>query len=152
MENRGGHYLRELLEMLKKDLFVLEKTEASCCGMTLSQCHVILAIGKAGEVSLNELAGLLNLDSSTISRSVDNLFNKGLVSRKVDERDRRYVRISLTEMGKEVYGEIERNLADYFERVFSSIPEEKRHQVLESLKLLLDAVRENRCCEEGFLW
>ncbi|TYP53756.1 MarR family winged helix-turn-helix transcriptional regulator [Thermosediminibacter litoriperuensis] len=146
MENKGSHYLRELIRMLVRNLGVLEKSEASCCGTTLSQCHAIVEIGRAGEISLNELAELLNLDNSTISRSVNNLVNQGLVSRETDPEDRRYVRIRLTEEGYGVYRAVESSMEDYFERIFTSIPEEKRGQVLESLQILIEAVRKNKCC------
>ncbi|ADL07232.1 MarR family winged helix-turn-helix transcriptional regulator [Thermosediminibacter oceani] len=146
MEDRGSHYLRELIRMLVRNLGVLEKSEASCCGTTLSQCHTIVEIGRAGEISLNELAELLNLDNSTISRSVNNLVKQGLVVRETDPEDRRYVRIRLTKEGYGVYEAVESSMEAYFERIFTTIPEEKREQVLESLQILIDAVRKNKCC------
>ncbi|MCG0274896.1 MAG: MarR family transcriptional regulator [Thermosediminibacteraceae bacterium] len=146
MESKGSHILRELIRILMRNLGVLEKSEASCCGTTLSQCHTIVEIGRAGEISLNELAELLNLDSSTISRSVNNLVKQGLVVRETDPEDRRYVRIKLTKEGYEVYKAVESSMENYFERILTSIPEEKRDKVLESLQLLIDAIRKNKCC------
>jgi DNA-binding MarR family transcriptional regulator len=68
----------------------------------MAQCHAVVEIGRAGGISLAELAGLLNLDSSTMSRTVNNLVNSGYVIRELDPKDRRYVTIELTENGRTV--------------------------------------------------
>jgi hypothetical protein len=46
----------------------------------------------------------------------------------------------------EAFQSIEGSMEDYFKRVFDSIPEGKSGQVLESVTLLTDAVRSNKCC------
>jgi hypothetical protein len=38
----------------------------------------------------------------------------------------------------------------YYKAIFNSVPEEKREQVLDSLKLLIEAVNKNKCCREEF--
>ncbi len=140
------HNLRELVRQLMRDIGVLERNEASCCGMTLGQCHAIVEIGRAGELSLNELAELLNLDNSTMSRAVNNLVEQGYAVREADREDRRYIKILLTEQGKRAYKAIESSMESYFEDVLGSIPEEKHQQVLESLIVLEAALKGKKCC------
>lgn len=146
--NKGEmvHNLRELVRMLMRNFGVLERNEASCCDMTLGQCHAIVEIGRAGEISLNELAELLNLDNSTMSRAVNNLVDQGYAVREADKADRRYIRIVLTEQGIETYKAIESGMESYFEDILESIPEEKHEQVLESLILLEAALKGKKCC------
>lgn len=146
MEKQGGDFLRELLRVLVRNLGVLEKSEASCCGTTIAQCHAIVEIGRANQVSLNELADLLGLDKSTMSRTINNLVEDNLAAREIHPEDRRYVTIGLTEKGKEVFKTIENSMELYYQGIFKSIPEDKRDQVLESLQLLADAVKQNKCC------
>lgn len=82
---------------------MLDKIEASCCGIGFRQCHVIIEVGRAGCVSLNDLAGLLGLDKSTLSRITDNLVRQGLAVREPDTEDRRYIKIRLTESGEKCF-------------------------------------------------
>ena len=143
----NGTQLSEFARVLAKNINLFNKFNASCCGLSISQCHVVLEIGLAEDISLNELAGLLNLDSSTMSRTINNLVEQGLVQRDVDLSDRRYVKIRLTKKGAEFFKSIEENINLYYEGVLKSIPVQKRNQVIESLGLLLDALKENKCCQ-----
>jgi DNA-binding MarR family transcriptional regulator len=138
--------LRELLRILVRSLGILDKNEFSCCGITVSQCHAIVEIGRIKEISLNELSDLLDLDKSTMSRTINNLVEADLVSREIHSEDRRYITIELTQKGKEVFDGIEAAMGEYYSRIFNTIPEQKREQVLESLELLAEAVKTNRCC------
>ncbi len=146
MKNQGSHYLRELIRILVRNLGILEKGEATCCGTTVSQCHAIVEIGRTNEITLNELAVLLGLDKSTMSRTINNLVDSGIVIRELHAEDRRYVTIKLTNEGTAVFKSIEGSMEQYYKSIFSSIPEEKREQVFESLQLIVDAVKQNKCC------
>lgn len=146
MQERESNYLRESIRILVRNLGILEKADSNCCGVTISQCHAIVEIGRIEEISLNELAELLKLDKSTMSRTINNLVDRGLVVRELHPKDRRYVTIRLTDEGIKVFENIEEGMNQYYKNVFTSIPEGKREQVLDSLKLLIEAVNQNKCC------
>jgi DNA-binding MarR family transcriptional regulator len=138
--------LREFTRLLVRNLGILDKSEAACCGTTIGQCNSIIQIGAAKEISLNELADILKLDNSTISRTINNLVDQQLVVRETDSQDRRYIKMKLTNRGWEVYESIEKNMNQYYRDLLKDIPEEKHEQVIESLKLLVKAMNENKCC------
>lgn len=140
MINQGSEILRELIRILVRDLGVLEKSDASCCGVSLAQCHAIVEIGRKEKISLVDLASLLGLDKSTMSRTINNLVESDLVLRDLDMENRRYVIIQLTEKGSSVFRNIEESMDVYYKSIFNSIPENKRSQVLESLQILKEAV------------
>ena len=135
--------LREVIRILERKLGALGDFHISCCGVTMAQCHALVEIGRAGNISLNKLAELLNLESSSTSRTVDNLVKRGLVKRDIDPLDRRYVIIILTERGNELFRNIEERMDSYFRQVYLGLPIDKREQVLESLNLLLKAIGKN---------
>lgn len=137
--------LRESIRLLERKMGVLNDSEMACCSITMAQCHAIVEIGRAGKISLIDLANLLNLDNSTMSRTVNNLVTSQYVRRELDPADRRYVNITLTEKGTEQYNTIESNMDIHFSALYSCIPEDKRLQVLESLELLAEAIK-NSCC------
>ena len=79
-------------------------------GLSLTQCKAILEIGGLGEVlpscQLTELAEKLGTSTPAMSRAVDDLVKKGLVTRVEDPDDRRARRIELTTKGREVVDRI----------------------------------------------
>lgn len=136
--------LRENIRLLERKLGILNDSEMSCCSVTMAQCHAVVEIGRAGSISLIDLANLLNLDNSTMSRTVNNLVNSDFAKRELDPDDRRYVTITLTDKGIELFNSIEYSMDEKFSAIYNSIPENKRAQVLDSLKLLNDAFK--TCC------
>jgi DNA-binding MarR family transcriptional regulator len=136
------HLLREHVRKLERILGLLNDGEMSCCGITMAQCHALVEIGRARAISLNALATLLNLDNSTASRTVQNLVSAGLARRGPDPQDRRAVVIELAPEGEALFRKVEFGMTDQFETVWSRIPADKRDQVVESLRLLIDAMDE----------
>lgn len=138
--------LRESIRMLERKLGILEESEMSCCGLTLAQCHALVEIGRAESVSLVDLSNTIGLDTSTLSRTVNNLVTKNMVQRELDPDDRRYVAIRLTPEGIRYYRRIESAMDAYFKQVYASIAESERKNVLDSLSVLLKAMEGLDCC------
>ncbi|MEI6100229.1 MAG: MarR family transcriptional regulator [Eubacteriales bacterium] len=141
-ENR----LRELVRLLERKLGYLQDAQFTCCGVSLAQCHALVEIGRAGSLSLNVLAEVLGLDTSTMSRTVNNLVKNHIAKRTEDAKDRRCVCIELTGKGKALFERIETDRNAYYVKILESIPEEKREQVLDSIQLLANAIDQD-CCK-----
>lgn len=144
MIDKGSSNLRELIRILVRTLGILEKNDISCSGVTIAQCHALVEIGRTQKISLIELAELLGLDKSTMSRTIKNLVDAGFVNRETDSENRRYISIQLTDKGTEVYKSIEDSMNGYYGSIYKSIPEDKRIQVLESLELLIKSIKDNK--------
>ena len=142
--------LRRLLVELVRAVQLLEKSEVGCCGVTLSQCHLLLEISrrKEGETSLSELTAALELDLSTVSRVADGLVRRGLLKREADPWDRRRLALFLTNTGRELVEAINRGMNEYVQEILRQIPTEKWQVVLEGLDLLVEATRKLKggCC------
>jgi len=146
METEKISAFRHKLRELEIDLGLELKQDKCCFGLTLSQCHTLLEIGNKGGISLVELASALGLDSSTLSRTIDAMVRSGLVQRKLNPDDRRYVTISLSKKGKSIFERIENFYNKYFGQLFEFIPEAKRNQVIESFVLFWEAMKK---CKKG---
>lgn len=138
--------LKKHLQSIAWMLGILDENEKSCCGITFAQCHALVEIGTCGELSLNDLADKLNLDKSTLSRTVNHLVTQGFCVREECPEDRRYVTIKLTPTGTGMFDKVKKGMDRYFEDIYNALPEAKRKQVLESAGLLLDAVKKTGCC------
>ena len=138
----------EQIRLLKASVGQLEfnmswrlKEQFGCCGITLAQWQIITELGNKEEICIVELAELLGVDSSTLSRTVNRMVEADLVDRITNCSDRRYVSLTLTKKGEELYQYVEDRDNHYYAKVFELIPEEKREQVLESLVLFTDALK-----------
>jgi DNA-binding MarR family transcriptional regulator len=131
---------RKKLRQLEREIEDQLKYQTDCCGVSMAQCHALLEIGELDQISIGDIADFLNLDKSTLSRTIDNLVKLGLVNRVINPEDRRYMKVNLTEQGKKVYDEINNQCNNYYQEMFNFIPEDKHKQVLESLALLVDAM------------
>ena len=138
--------LRELLRVLIRKLGILERSEAACCDMTLSQCHALVEIGRAGMLSVNQLSDRLGLDKSAVSRSVDKLVLDDLLLREEAAHDRRSVRLTLSSEGIEAYNALDHRMTTYFDSIISNIDLTERETVLKGMKTLTTALRSNKCC------
>lgn len=143
--------LRWLLAELARAMLLLEKSESGCCGVSLSQCHLLLEVFRRGGegAAVGELALALSLDPSTVSRVADGLVRQGLLGREEDDRDRRRVVLVLTAKGRGLVESINLQMEAYAREVLAFIPPQERVRVLESLELLVEALRKvkGRCCD-----
>lgn len=137
---------REQIRLLERKLGLLNKGTNNnfCCSkVTLSQCHALVEIGRAENLSLKELAEILILDVSTTSRSVDALVKKNYAKRETSTADRRSIQIKLTELGQKLYQDIEAKMDNDFFNCFEHIPINERENVLHSMDLILEALEKS---------
>ena len=143
------------MQRLTKDLMrkyqMRDRNEISCCGVTVSQCYALDALGEHGEITMAELARNLFLDKSTATRVIDPLVQRGLVARRLSVQDRREILVSLTAEGEKLRKQTLDELLESQLRILEQIPEEKREQLLEALELLSGAVHQwlATCCAPG---
>jgi DNA-binding MarR family transcriptional regulator len=137
--------LRETVIRLQRQMAFFDDLQSSCCGVSFAQCHAMAAIRQAGKISLNDLAVGLGLDKSTVSRTVDNLVNNKMVLRDPVPADRRCVTIRLTAKGDRAISEVEAGLSQCFESLYNSIDKSRRAQMMESLRILLEAIEKTAC-------
>lgn len=127
---------RRSLRSLERIIASRISTETSCCGVTLSQCHLLLELEQTPGISLNELSRQLDLDKSTLSRTVESLVQDGLVTRIIPDNNRRSVKISLSEKGREKTEYINKICDDFYSSILKNIPEEEHSSVIEAMRLI----------------
>ena len=131
--------LREHMRDLERKMRLLE-SYPEWHNISLTQFHAIAEIGRAKTLSLIQLAGVLGLDTSTVSRTVDGLVKAQLVNRENDPSNRRYISISLSKDGKKVFRDIETSMNQQYRRILQLIPKEKQGAVIGSIKIIISAI------------
>jgi DNA-binding MarR family transcriptional regulator len=95
--------------------------------------YMLINIYKEG-TSVSQIASLLGVKSTSLSRMLNNMEQQGLVYREVDPNDRRSVKIFLTERGKQKRQIAKKVVQNFNEYLNIHISENERLQLTESLK------------------
>jgi DNA-binding MarR family transcriptional regulator len=95
-----------------------------------------------GEATIGGLAEGLDLDKSTLSRTVDSLVRLGLVERSPNPQDRRYMIVTLSANGTQTCDSINDVNDEFYRRVIESIPVAKREDVVEAIQIFAHATQE----------
>ena len=130
---------REYTRQLECHLGNINSADCCCCGVNKTQCFLIVEIGRKPGISVKELADILRIDKSGVSRLVEDLVQKEFVERKPSAEDRRFVTLNLLPKGQERFEKIEHDMYYRFKEVFKQIPEDKQEQVVEALKIYNEA-------------
>jgi DNA-binding MarR family transcriptional regulator len=143
---------RRSLRVLERQIELSLLSQTECCGVSPAQCHLLLDVGERGDGSIGEFALALELDTSTLSRTVESLVRAGLLSRTTDPANRRRHIISLTAAGKEKVALIDRLCDDFYARILVTIPAGDRLTVVQGVSLIARALGKGRvaaldpCC------
>ncbi len=130
-----GVMVRRLVRVMQ----IFERDEVRPFGFTTSQCYALLELKKTSGLTMNELSEKMNLNTSTMTRIMNNLVRDGYVQRSRDEGDRRIVLVELTESGITAAGQLELSIMDYYRKILINLPEGQIEDVLKAVALLIDA-------------
>ena len=116
--DRCGHYLAHRIGNTKR-----------------GQDSILTVISQHPGITQKEIGEILNIQPASVSELLMKLERKGFVLRKKDEKDRRNIKVQLTEDGRTHLAEPEKKSADPFQ-VLSTEEQEQLRSLLE--KLLTD--------------
>jgi DNA-binding MarR family transcriptional regulator len=138
--------IRKFRQTLRKfDREVHFQDMQSCCnGVSFAQCHTLLEIENKKEISISELAKNLSLDKSTTSRTVDGLFNIGLINRVIPKDNRRMAILSLTEQGEKTCDSINFFNDKYISGALADFSEDELNQFIKLFGKLADNLEKMR--------
>jgi DNA-binding MarR family transcriptional regulator len=91
-----------------------------------SEARALIELVSARGIAQGELAGLLGLEKSTVSRLAAGLERKGWIRRGRDEDNQRYVRLYLTPEGRVVAGRVWAAWQSRQARILGALSDEER--------------------------
>ena len=111
---------------------------------SLPQLATILLLEEEGELTIKQVAEVLGRSVSTTSRMLDQLVERGLVSRREDERDRRAKLVASTGRGQTLIATLEQRRAESQMAVMDYLTAEERAAVARAMALLAEAGKRRR--------
>jgi DNA-binding MarR family transcriptional regulator len=111
-------------------------------GLTLTQCKALLMLAGPGESERpyagRDIAERLQVSLASVSRAVDELVRNRLVTRVEDEDDRRVRRLTITDKGRRLAGQIVAARMADMEAFAASLTPAQRRKLDAALESLLD--------------
>lgn len=112
------------------------KTDPYGIGLTLSQSSALVDLERFESLKPLELARHLQLEKSSITRLVEVLASKHLISITADPKDKRSKTLRLTEKGKKAVKKIHQISDQTVKDVLKNIPEKEHAEIAQAFKRL----------------
>lgn len=115
--------------------------------ITFTQAQVLRAL-RNGPQTLGRLGHANGLSATSVTRIVDRLERRGLVSRRRESEDRRLVQVHLEAAGESLLGEIKVVRGSDVHRAVEAMTGDERRQLTVSLRRLVELARAERAADE----
>jgi DNA-binding MarR family transcriptional regulator len=141
----SGGLLREVARMYTR----AQRVVADSCRTTSTQCHLLTELARSGPLPLSDLGTRVLLEKSWVSRAVDAMVERGLVTKEPNPLDARSWLVTLTDDGVRTVEDLNQTLDAHAQQLLGSLSARERAAVENSLLLLLKALREDtaaNCC------
>ncbi len=127
---------RVLVGVSARSLAEVEET------VTLTQFRTLVVLDGHGEINLNRLAELLDVNSSTAMRMIDRLLSADLVTRRGNPANRREVLLGLTGAGRRTVSQATARRRREITRIVTAMPATQRGTLISALRAFADAAGE----------
>lgn len=119
----------------------LQKQNQTLMGIKKSEARILLCIEYLSQendckITVSNISKNLSIASPTATELVKDLTDKGYIERNVNQNDKRFVEITLTNSGKKIVHDI----IEYYDTLFSGLVEKLGKQQSELLIELLSEV------------
>ncbi|HTW20640.1 MAG TPA: MarR family transcriptional regulator [Mycobacteriales bacterium] len=102
-------------------------------GLTLVQYRALIVLHYRGAQRVVDMAELLGVNSSTVTRLVERLTRKGLVRRVEDPADRRTTRLVITPAGERAVATVMARRREEISAIVAKMPASSRGAVVDAL-------------------
>ena len=113
--------------------------ELASFGISSAQWAILDACHEGEADTLTGLSRVIPLDSASISRHVERLVRVGLVHRSRSTRDRRLVRLSLTDAGNRLMPELAQRVHANNAKFLAGIAEHEQEAMMRTMQRMLES-------------
>ncbi len=132
--------LGEITFTLLKKCHEKEERLASQFKISVPEFRCIRMFRDDTQLSVKNLIERTELSGSRLTRILESLEDKGFVTRKLDQNDRRSITVSLTKKGKSLVGDLEEQFMQIHEEILDGVPSEMHHPLTSGMRDLLTSL------------
>ena len=133
--------LNELLVKLFKDILEIEATSLiteEFKDITYTDMHIIEAVGIDEPRNMKTVAKLMSVTTGTLTKAMDALCEKGYVVRERSTKDKRVIKLRLTDKGKSAYYHHEQFHRQMIKNIASEMSEQETEVLIYALAKMVD--------------
>ena len=133
--------LNELLVKLFKDILEIEAKSLiteEFKDITYNDMHIIEAVGVDEPRNMKTVAKLMSVTTGTLTKAMDALCDKGYVVRERSTKDKRVIKLRLTDKGKSAYYHHEQFHRQMIKNIASEMTEQESEILIYALAKLVD--------------
>ena len=133
--------LNELLVKLFKDILEIEAKSLiteEFKDITNNDMHIIEAVGVDEPRNMKTVAKLMSVTTGTLTKAMDALCDKGYVVRERSTKDKRVIKLRLTDKGKSAYYHHEQFHRQMIKNIASEMTEQETEILIYALAKLVD--------------
>jgi len=133
--------LNELLVKLFKDISEIEAKSLiteEFKDITYNDMHIIEAVGVDEPRNMKTVAKMMSVTTGTLTKAMDALCDKGYVVRERSTKDKRVIKLRLTDKGKSAYYHHEQFHRQMIKNIASEMTEQETETLIYALAKLVD--------------
>ena len=138
--------LNELLVKLFKDILEIEAKSLiteEFKDITYNDMHIIEAVGIDEPRNMKTVAKLMSVTTGTLTKAMDALCEKGYVVRERSTKDKRVIKLRLTDKGKSAYYHHEQFHRQMIKNIASEMSEQETEVLIYALAKMVDYFHRN---------
>ncbi|MGB4520695.1 MAG: MarR family transcriptional regulator [Candidatus Omnitrophota bacterium] len=143
--NDFADQINEIAPAIMRDLAKRQVCELFKGRITLPQLLVLDFLDAKGASKMKDLALFMNVSTAAVTGIVERLVRDNYVSRSYDPKDRRIIRVNLTNKGSELFKKINRERRQIIVKIFSKISEADRQNYLRILLEIKEILAKGKC-------
>jgi len=119
-----------------------EKEEhlAELHGLTQAEFRCLRLFGADESLNNKTIAERMSLSPSRLTRIIDGLVKKEYISREIDLKDRRNMKVNLSAKGKSLVQQLNKAYVDIHEEILQDIDPANHEQLITAMMHLLEAI------------
>ncbi len=118
-------FFRRLIEELLKK-FTSEALEVD---LSMQEHYIIEVLGRNERLTISNLADQVTAPLTTVSSTLDRLYNQGLVERERSQEDRRVVEVCLSAEGEKIYENHQEETKKFVDEFLSQLSPDDRDEL-----------------------
>lgn len=119
--------------------------EVKSLGMHRGQPPVLFTLEKHEGMSNSEMADFLDITPATLTNKIKRMEKAGLVIRRRDPQDERYIRIYMTEKGRGIMNQLRASIRETENILLTGFSEEEIEDLRSKMRRILENISEFEC-------
>ena len=140
MENIYIECHKKLMELSRK-IIKKSKCNISEQGFAWNQFKVMKSIHPGESLTLSQISERASKKNSNVTQIIDFLEERGIIRRRPDSKDRRVIRVELTEEGEKIREQVIKRHEEFIQGMYRSLNDSEIKSFLELAEVFLERIK-----------